>query len=644
MGNGKKRKIDGQKQNTSKSQKTQKTPTKNPQRGKRSSNQNQANLSSNSREVGQVDSVNEQEELSRHEPVTAVIDEGDDGKVTMEVDGMYLDFQSDVNETESESEKDEEVQLQRGRSRSTSIQRDRRSYSSQRESGECESDDEDRRANYTRDDETDSDIEDDEQMKFFKKWEIFLKKKGLKVIEDDDVQHRHDKGRKEKETRRSLSEGPRRRSSSDQRKRSSSRDRSSRERESKGKNNNATGHRDKFEKQVHDDDNSSEVTIYKLALKRADPNENIGNIQLSNRINDRLSSSEEEGDEKVKRTSPGGDSELIDDLIIQFLGTQRMEGMKKSKTRGRGEAVAHCSNDDPSAEDYRLDMERRIQDRAEQIVREAERAKANIYDVPGRKYLTNNFSKSVVYSMLFDDDYQAVEAHIDQGTIQKIQNGEYVNFAKLLPRDRRDGDLDEKLELVNRGGSVGFVPVNEREKKRISSIISWNTAFRVFSKIYTERFPERATELVEYSHNIHSLAETFVWNNVYRYDREFRYHMERHPDCNWGVVLQRAWTLYLRDKLQYSNVNDQRQNKVFDNNTQKSVKKNNKICYKYNGGKCTYGFNCRFQHNCGVCNKFGHGVHICRKVNNIDNRLNNNMKTEPLDREDFKRDGRANRK
>ena len=441
---------------------------------------------------------------------------------------------------------------------------------------------------------------------------------------------------------------------SNQRKRSISKERDakqqkgrsvSRERDIRGKNNNATD-RSKEVNFDQEDDNSSEVTIYRPALKRATEPDSDNPVK-SQHIKDRLSSSSEEGDFKGKRTSPGGDSELIDDLIVRFLGTQRTEGLKRDRFKDRTvEPVAHCSKDDTSAEDYRLEMERRIQDRAEQIVRDAEHAKANIYEVPGRKSLLNNFSKSLVYSMLLDDDYQAVEVHIDQNTILKILNGEYVDFAKLLPHERTDGDSEEKLELVSRGGNIGFVPLSEREKKCISSIMSWNTAFRVFSKIYTERYPERGTELVEYSHNIHLLAETFVWNNVYRYDREFRYHMEKHPERNWGMVLQRAWTLYLRDKIQFNTGTDQRQLKSFDNNSQKGVssKKVNKICYKYNGGKCTYGFNCKFQHKCGVCNKFGHGAHICRKANSMDSRNNSNIKVEHEDSDNTRRNARASRK
>ena len=43
---------------------------------------------------------------------------------------------------------------------------------------------------------------------------------------------------------------------------------------------------------------------------------------------------------------------------------------------------------------------------------------------------------------------------------EKIRRGEYVDFARLLPKERVSTDKT-KLELVNRGGQTFFVPARE---------------------------------------------------------------------------------------------------------------------------------------------------------------------------------------
>ena len=211
-----------------------------------------------------------------------------------------------------------------------------------------------------------------------------------------------------------------------------------------------------------------------------------------------------------------------------------------------------------------------------------------------------------------DDDYQAVGSHLDPLTIKKIKEGSYVDFIKLLPKERLEGEEEEKMELVNRGESFGFVSSIDRERRKITLIFLWDTAFRVYSKIFTQSQPGRSSELVEYSHNIHTIAETYTWKNVYQYDKEFRLHMEKHPDQNLGVILQRAWSLYLKDKIPSTFNGEGRTYR--GNDSQSQTGKKGKICYKYNGGKCTYRFGCKFLHKCGVCNKFGHGAHICWRV------------------------------
>ena len=269
--------------------------------------------------------------------------------------------------------------------------------------------------------------------------------------------------------------------------------------------------------------------------------------------------------------------------------------------------MAHCSKEDEEEVEYRRDMDQRIKDRSSQMIREAENGKAQIYEVPGR----HNFMQT----MMIDDSYIAVGSHIDQTVIQKIKMGVYIDFSKLLSRDRSDLEDDIRMEQVNKNGMAYWTLVSEREKAKISNVEVWNTAFRVFMKIYTGFFPSRAVELVEYSHTINTISESYTWRNVYKYDKEFRMHMEMNPNRNWGIILHKAWSLCLRDRIAPQNSNGfQNSQGKFTQGGSNVMKKSGKLCYRYNSGKCTYGLSCKFQHKCGLCQKFGHGAHICRKA------------------------------
>ena len=280
----------------------------------------------------------------------------------------------------------------------------------------------------------------------------------------------------------------------------------------------------------------------------------------------------------------------------------------------------HCSQDEDTDEL----RETSIQQRAKQVIKYAEKAKASMLQVPGKAPKENliQFEKSLAYSHLVDNDYMMVASHLEDQMIMKIESGEYVDFGKLLPRDKVQSEEDHRMEMINQGGFTYWVPLSDREKTSINSLDHWDAAFRVYQKIYTSKHPTRSTELVEYSHVIHTIANVFTWQNVYKYDREFRVHMDKHPERNWGIILQQAWSLCLKDKL-VTNHNDvgmstnrqsgDRNDKVNGSRGNYSGSRKN-ICFKYNQGTCTLGFRCKFEHKCSICGKFGHGACSCRKL------------------------------
>ena len=205
--------------------------------------------------------------------------------------------------------------------------------------------------------------------------------------------------------------------------------------------------------------------------------------------------------------------------------------------------------------------EARLSKPSADFVREAEASKVRIFATPGNFNITDNLvdkfltqtrneqeqnQTQTCHSAVVDENYLVIGTHLDQSLVDKIVNGEYVDFARLLPKDRITREEDHRMEIVNKGGLTYFVPVSDRECGSISNFSRWEQAFRIYSNVYTRRYPYKASELIQYNHIIYTAAQTYVWENVYLYDKEFR-HLSNFPQRSWAVILQQAWMMYLKD-------------------------------------------------------------------------------------------------
>ena len=263
--------------------------------------------------------------------------------------------------------------------------------------------------------------------------------------------------------------------------------------------------------------------------------------------------------------------------------------------------------------------------KADQLIKDGELRKARIHQTRGNK-LHHNFnfdcedllrdedheysgsnryeldlSREFVHSAMVDESYHLVGSHVDESTQEKIVNGEYVDFARLVPRDRIMLADDQRYEMIVKDGKTFWMPANVHEGVSISNYGRWEQAFRVFSKIYMKAHPYRATELVQYNHLIHLASQTYVWENVYLYDKDFRIHMSNHPRRSWSIILQQAWTVRLREKVKPHSHGE--------------GEKKADLCKMLNKtGKCSFGASCKFEHRCSYCFKFGHGAYNCQKL------------------------------
>ena len=252
--------------------------------------------------------------------------------------------------------------------------------------------------------------------------------------------------------------------------------------------------------------------------------------------------------------------------------------------------------------------------RSDQMIKDAEGVRSRMVSAPGRSSLEvgkNQIASNAVSTTSVDDNYMAVGGHIDSVLEEKIINFEYVDFSRLIPKDKITKVEDHRFELVVRGGSTFFAPVSEHETTSIANFSCLKQAFRIYSNILTRVYHAKASELIQYNHTIYTAALSFVWDNVYQYDKEFRMHISKFPQRSWSVILQQAWSMCLKDRVK--GPDDIRTG----GGSSGKPNRGKEPCRRFNQGKCYYGARCIFDHHCSVkkCGKFGHGDHICRLRN-----------------------------
>ena len=246
-----------------------------------------------------------------------------------------------------------------------------------------------------------------------------------------------------------------------------------------------------------------------------------------------------------------------------------------------------------------------VEERAEQVVKDVEKSRARMYELSGKKSL-----ETILISQM-DEDYQMIDAHINDTLKRKIEQFEFIDLARLLPRNKGaslEEDQQQCLEIVNRNGVSLLSPVADRDNLSINSYGRWEQAFRIYLNVLTKKHPGKASELLQYNHVIHSTSISYVWDNVYAYDKEFHYHILRHPMRSWSVILNQAWTMLIKDQI--------RNNPIFSKGSN-NQNKGGEPCHRFNRGKCTFGLSCRYDHRCSVkkCGKFGHGAYMCHLRN-----------------------------
>ena len=265
-------------------------------------------------------------------------------------------------------------------------------------------------------------------------------------------------------------------------------------------------------------------------------------------------------------------------------------------------------------------------DRTEKAVLDAERFQATIASPPGENF-QQVIERVNVGAGKSDDDFFHLTCHIEPNLINKIENGEFVELERLLPKEGvnyRKTD-ENKLAWVQRDGETYLAPVIDRNS-RITSIRRWEQAFRMYATVYSGAHPDRAKEVWQYIHVINTAAATYAWENVYSYDITFRHLMAFNPSRSWAITYNQMWNLCMKDPIVKAPpfnrsfvTENMTPNKAGGSDVANSHGGRRKYCWSFNRGeKCRFGSACKFVERCSYCDKASHGKHACPKFGKND--------------------------
>ena len=224
------------------------------------------------------------------------------------------------------------------------------------------------------------------------------------------------------------------------------------------------------------------------------------------------------------------DSEEVIEKFSNFVDSMRIESSRKSNKRDQRQSHSGNSDDQSQSPPRRQGREEVAREVTDRIILESEKFKAQLVAPKGMSSRIDS-NIELLRKLDNDDDFFHTLCHIEPALKLKIEQGEFIDLDKLLPIDKGAGGVsmaqDNRLGLVYEDGEAFLAPAKKVNK--INSFRKWDMAFRVYSTIFTEANPHRASELLQYVQVIHLAASNNPWENVAFYDYTFRQLMASKP-------------------------------------------------------------------------------------------------------------------
>lgn len=176
----------------------------------------------------------------------------------------------------------------------------------------------------------------------------------------------------------------------------------------------------------------------------------------------------------------------------------------------------------------------------------------------------------------------------------KIWSNQYIEFGELLHPTQT---AQMKVAVQKDGNGDSTLCLIQGNKKLPKSITEWNSAFAIFTTVYTAKFPTEIGGLLKYAENIRQIAleeGNFNW-----YDVTFRKWRQTKP-LPWGGLVDELYFRATKQKVtKLQNDKDRLGASQFPSGT----------CFRFHGKQFCDG-SCGYPHKCFRCHG-GHPIYKC---------------------------------
>ena len=120
--------------------------------------------------------------------------------------------------------------------------------------------------------------------------------------------------------------------------------------------------------------------------------------------------------------------------------------------------------------------------------------------------------------------------------VQKIQSGEFVDMAELLP-DRMG--IQSTYEPDEKDGKRSI----KSKRRQVTGILEWVQCFSIYTAVIADKKPEKVKDLLGYQTLLLEAYMEYEGDSWLGYDRRFRQSVAACPDADWAKIDTTLWNM-----------------------------------------------------------------------------------------------------